>query len=62
MNVTKYLLYVYTCTNGKLTQTPLFSAPNQQFYWQYDNDGLKNAGLRFYPNVQTTVPVTGNAC
>ena len=62
VNVTKYLLYVYQCVNGKLVQTPLFSAPNQQFYWQYDNTGLKNAGLRFYPGVQTAVPVTGDAC
>ena len=62
MNATKYLLYVYACINGKVQRVPLFSDATAQYYWQYDNSGLRNAALRFYPGVQTTVPDGGQAC
>lgn len=57
-NVTKYLLYVYADldADGILERVPLFSDQLQDFFWQYDNQHLKLAQLRFYPNVQTTVP------
>ena len=61
-NVTKYLLYAYACVSGTIKRVPLFSALTSQWYWQYDNTGLKNASLRFYPGVQTTVPAGGSAC
>jgi len=62
-NVTKNLLYVYACVNGNVTRVPLFADPNDDYYWSYDNNGLRNAQLRFYPGVQTTVPdPTGATC
>ena len=61
-NVTKYLLYAYACVNGTIKRVPLFSAQTSQWYWQYDNSGLRNASLRFYPGVQTTVPSGGASC
>jgi hypothetical protein len=61
-NVSKYLLYSYACIGGTIQRVPLFSAQTANWYWQYDNTGLKNASLRFYPGVQTTVPAGGSAC
>ncbi len=61
-NVTKYLLYVYACVSGTVTRVPLFSDSTEQYYWQYDNYGLRNAALRFYPGVQTIVPSGGSSC
>ena len=61
-NVTKYLLYAYACVNGNVKRVPLFSDSTSNWYWQYDNTGLRNASLRFYPNVQTTVPSDGQTC
>ena len=61
-NVTKYLLYAYACVNGNVKRVPLFSDSTSSWYWQYDNNGLRNASLRFYPNVQTTVPEGGQTC
>jgi len=61
-NVTKYLLYAYACVNGSIKRVPLFSAQTSQWYWQYDNSGLRNASLRFYPGIQTTVPSGGASC
>jgi hypothetical protein len=61
-NVTKDLLYAYACVNGNVKRVPLFSDSTSQWYWQYDNSGLRNASLRFYPGVQTTVPGDGQAC
>jgi hypothetical protein len=57
-NVTKSLLYVYADidADGILERVPLFSDQLQDFFWQYDNNQLKLAQIRFYPNVQTTVP------
>ena len=63
-NVSKYLLYVYGIIeedDGSLTQirVPLFGDGFQDFYWDYDNYGLKLAQLRFY-QCATTVPDATN--
>jgi hypothetical protein len=57
-NVSRELLYVYADINGDGTidRVPLFSTELQDYYWQYDNNGLKLLQLRFYENVSTTVP------
>ena len=62
-NVSKDLLYVdycaaFTDTNGDgiftadectdVDQVPLFGVEAEEFYWDYDNNGLKLAQLRFY--------------
>ncbi len=60
-NVTKYLLYIYLDTTGdgiSDVRVPLFSDALQEYFWAYDNNGLKLAQLRFYPGVQTQVPAT----
>ena len=61
-NVTKDLLYAYACVNGSVKRVPLFGDSTTNWYWQYDNNGLRNASLRFYPGVQTTVPSGGQVC
>jgi len=55
-NVSKQLLYIYADidADGNLDRMPLFDSRLQDYYWQYDNSGLKNLQLRFYP-VSTTV-------
>ena len=57
-NVTKYLLYIYYDLDGDGTaeRIPLFYDSLEEYFWMYDNSGLKLAQLRFYPGVQTTVP------
>jgi hypothetical protein len=49
-NVTKKLLYVYVDLNGDGTaeRYPLFSDALVNYFWDYDNNGLKLAQLRFY--------------
>ena len=56
-NVTNELLYIWADVDGDgdLDRTELFSDPLDDYYWYYDNDGLKIAQLRFYPNVGTDV-------
>ncbi|MCM2276692.1 MAG: hypothetical protein NDJ89_01290 [Oligoflexia bacterium] len=55
-NVSKELLYVYADIDGDgiVDRVPLFSDKLQDYYWQYDNQGLKLLQLRFYP-VSTNV-------
>ncbi|MCM2322000.1 MAG: hypothetical protein NDJ90_01930 [Oligoflexia bacterium] len=50
-NVSRSLLYVYADINadGVVDRVPLFSDLLQDYYWQYDNQGLKLLQLRFYP-------------
>src|SRR5947208_11450579 len=60
-NVTGDLLFVSQCTGGKLSRTPLFDSSLQNYFWQYDNTGLKLLQLRFY-QVPTTVDATGASC
>lgn len=56
-NVSKELLYIYADINGDGTidRVPLFGSELEDYYWQYDNNGLKLLQLRFY-EVSTTVP------
>ena len=56
-NVTAQLLYIWADLDGdgKVEKTPLFADPLDEYYWYYDNDGLKIAQLRFYPGVGTNV-------
>jgi hypothetical protein len=60
-NVTGDLLFISQCINGTLTRTPLFDASLQNFFWSYDNNGLRLLQLRFY-QLPTTVPATGTTC
>lgn len=50
-DVSSELLTVYADINGDglLERTPLFADSTYNFYWSYDNTGLKLAQLRFYP-------------
>jgi len=61
-NVSQDLLYVYSCQNGTIVRDSLFDNSNYDFYWSYDNNGLRLAQLRFYPGVSTTVPSGGQSC
>lgn len=56
-NVSKELLFVYADTDldGVLERLPLFGDPLAEYYWDYTNDGLHLAQLRFY-EIATTVP------
>jgi len=49
-NVSKELLYIYADLNsdGTPERYPLFDAALQDYFWNYDNNGLKLAQLRFY--------------
>lgn len=49
-NVSAELLYVVADIDGdgKVDKVPLFDDRLQDFFWQYDNAGLKLAQLRFY--------------
>jgi len=55
-NVSKQLLYVYADINGDGTteRMPLFDECLINYYWQYDNQGLKLVQLRFY-EISTSV-------
>lgn len=55
-NVSRELLYVYADINadGVTERLPLFDSRLQDYYWSYDNNGLKVVQLRFY-EVPTTV-------
>ena len=50
-NVTKTLLYIFQDINGDgvVDRVPLFDSKLQGYFWDYDNNGLKLAQLRFYP-------------
>jgi hypothetical protein len=49
-NYSRELLYVYQDFDGDgvVDRMPLFGDKAYQFYWDYDNQGLKLAQLRFY--------------
>lgn len=49
-NVSKQLLFVVADLDGDgvLDRVPLFDDRLQDFFWQYDNNGLRLAQLRFY--------------
>lgn len=61
-NVSKQLLYVYADidNDGTLERVPLFGSDLQDYFWSYDNQGLRLAQLRFYPGVCTEVPSATN--
>jgi hypothetical protein len=56
-NVSRELLYIYADTDGdgNLERYNLFNSSLTDYFWQYDNSGLKLAQLRFY-QISTTVP------
>jgi hypothetical protein len=56
-NVSKELLYIYADIDedGVVELIPLFDESLQDYFWSYDNNGLKVLQLRFY-EVPTTVP------
>jgi hypothetical protein len=60
-NATSSLLFVSQCINGQLTRTPLFASTLQNYFWSYDNNGLKLLQLRFY-QLPTTVTASGTVC
>ena len=49
-NVTRELLYIFVDLDGDGTveRYPLFDDALQDYFWNYDNNGLKLAQLRFY--------------
>ena len=49
-NVSRELLYVFVDLNGDGTveRIPLFDDRLQDYFWEYDNNGLKLVQLRFY--------------
>ncbi len=49
-NVSRQLLYVYADTDGDgdIDRHPLFDDALGDYFWSYDNDGLRLAQLRFY--------------
>lgn len=57
-NVSKYLLYIYADVDDDTTvdRVALFGDGYESFFWEYDNNGLKLAQLRFY-QCSTTVPL-----
>lgn len=50
-DVSKLILYLYLDLNGDGTMEryPLFDPTLQDYFWSYDNQGLKLLQLRFYP-------------
>jgi hypothetical protein len=58
-DVSPDLLFLTTCVNGKSVSTPLFSQNYQNYFWSYDNQGLRLLQLRFY-QVPSNVPTAIN--
>jgi len=49
-NVSRQLLYIYADIDGTgVKRYPLFDEALEDYYWSYDNSGLKLLQLRFYP-------------
>lgn len=50
-NVSQQLLYVYVDVDGDgdIDRVPLFDERMKDYFWSYDNKGLKLLQLRFYP-------------
>ncbi|MGE5186198.1 MAG: hypothetical protein ACM31C_29285 [Acidobacteriota bacterium] len=51
-NVSKDLLYITAVIDGRTQTVPLFDSRLQDFFWSYDNNGLRIAQLRFYMNTK----------
>src|SRR5206468_5373874 len=47
-NVSKDLLYIYADLGSGVVRIPLFDDRLKDYYWSYDNNGLKVLQLRFY--------------
>jgi len=49
-NVSRELLYIYADIDGDgdVERLPLFDGALDEYYWSYDNQGLRLAQLRFY--------------
>jgi len=58
-NVSKELLYIYFDVDGdgKAEHYNLFNAAFENYFWSYNNQGLKVVQLRFFEGYPTTVPV-----
>ncbi len=63
-NVSKNLLTVCASLDGGLTYQlePLFFDAAANYWWQYDNNGLRLAQFRFYPNTPDNSAYAGTAC
>lgn len=50
-NVSRELLYAYVDLDGdgSVERYPLFDGSLEDYYWDYDNNGLKLLQMRFYP-------------
>ena len=60
-DVSKNLLQICDTATGK--QSAIFANANYQYFWQYDNSGLRLAQFRFYPlptgtSINTTCTAT----
>lgn len=57
-DVSAYLLYIYTDLDGDgvAEHYNIFDDAFQDYFWEYDNYGLKLLQLRFYPGEPSTVP------
>ena len=55
-NVSRQLLYIMVDINGDgvIDRIPLFDSRLQDYFWSYDNSGLKLLQLRFY-EMPTTI-------
>ena len=60
MNLTGWEQLLFVCADGSDGSTPdgvcqnselvpLFDSAFQSYFWDYDNSGIKNAQIRFYP-------------
>lgn len=58
-NVTKQMLFIFAVLPGQTTisRVPLFDSRLQDFFWSYDNNGLKLAQFRFYPTPTVVGPL-----
>ena len=48
-NVTKQLTSITFVLNGVVTTVNLFDSALYDYFWNYDNHGLRLAQIRFYP-------------
>jgi hypothetical protein len=60
-NETSNLLFITQCVSHSTVTTPIFGNSNYEYFWKYENQGLKLAQLRFY-QVPSAVPTGGKAC
>jgi hypothetical protein len=58
IDVSKQLLQVCADVDGTLGLVPLFSSLGEDYFWHYENTGLRLAQFRFYPI--STTPIGGD--